>query len=59
RSVVKTCVYFVALASVRPVRLEAIFDEARWVGVDTARSLVEFDADRQVVDLVDAWLAHR
>ncbi|MCI4333357.1 MAG: NUDIX domain-containing protein [Thermoplasmata archaeon] len=59
RSVVKTCVYFVALASVRPVRLEAIFDEARWVGVDAARSLVEFDADRQVLDLVDAWLAHR
>ena len=59
RSVVKTCVYFVALASVRPVRLEPIFDEARWVGVDAARSLVEFDADRQVLDLVDAWLAHR
>ncbi|MFI5414762.1 MAG: NUDIX domain-containing protein, partial [Candidatus Lutacidiplasmatales archaeon] len=53
RSVVKTCVYFVALASVRPVRLEAIFDEARWVGVDAARSLVEFDADRQVLHLVD------
>jgi 8-oxo-dGTP pyrophosphatase MutT (NUDIX family) len=59
RSVVKTCVYFVAPTTVRPVHPEPIFDQARWVSFDAARSLVEFDADRRVLDLVDAWVAQR
>ncbi|MCI4325608.1 MAG: NUDIX domain-containing protein [Thermoplasmata archaeon] len=59
RSVVKTCVYFVALTTVRPVHPEPIFDQARWVSFGEARSLVEFEADRRVLDLVDAWVSQR
>lgn len=59
RSVVKTCIYFVALAARGPVHPEAGFDEGRWVTLDAARTLVEFDADRAVLDLVDRWLATR
>jgi 8-oxo-dGTP pyrophosphatase MutT (NUDIX family) len=59
RSVVKTCVYFVALTPVRPVRPEPIFGQARWVPISEARALVEFDADRKVLDLVDSWLSKR
>jgi 8-oxo-dGTP pyrophosphatase MutT (NUDIX family) len=59
RSVVKTCVYFVALTPVRTVRPEPIFDQARWVPFGEARSLVEFEADRRVLDLVDAWVSQR
>jgi bis(5'-nucleosidyl)-tetraphosphatase len=57
RSVVKTVVYFVVPTSVRAVRPEPIFDTARWVPVDDARGLVEFDADRKVIELVEQWLA--
>jgi 8-oxo-dGTP pyrophosphatase MutT (NUDIX family) len=57
RSVVKTVVYFVVPTPVRPIRPEPIFDTARWVPVDEARALVEFDADRKVIDLVEQWLA--
>jgi 8-oxo-dGTP pyrophosphatase MutT (NUDIX family) len=57
RSVVKTVVYFAVPAHVRPVRPEPIFDEAKWVPVEEARRLVEFEADRKVIDLVEAWLS--
>jgi 8-oxo-dGTP pyrophosphatase MutT (NUDIX family) len=55
-SVVKTVVYFVVESVKGPVRPESGFDEARWVNVEAARSLLEFDADRQVLDLAVNWL---
>jgi 8-oxo-dGTP pyrophosphatase MutT (NUDIX family) len=57
RSVVKTVVYFLVTAPVRPVRPEHLFDRAEWVPLAVARDRLEFDADRAVLDLVEKWLA--
>jgi 8-oxo-dGTP pyrophosphatase MutT (NUDIX family) len=57
KSVVKSVVYFFARSPVRPVRPEPLFDDGRWVSLEIARELVEFDADRDVIDLVARHLA--
>lgn len=48
-NVLKTCVYFLATAADRSVRLEGVFDRAEWVSIDRALDLVAYEADRTVL----------
>lgn len=48
-NVLKTCVYFLARAADRLVRLEEVFDRAEWVSIDRALDLVPYEADRTVL----------
>lgn len=52
RSVVKVVVYFLMPASVRPVRPERIFDQGRWFDIEAAAEVLEFDSDKEVLELV-------
>jgi 8-oxo-dGTP pyrophosphatase MutT (NUDIX family) len=54
-NVVKTVVYFVVPLPRRPVQPESGFDEGRWVTFEEAAPMLEFPADREVLDLVARW----
>ena len=58
-SIVKSVVYFLVPRPREPVRPESGFDEGRWVGRVDAPRLLEFEADRQVLDLVARWAQNR
>ncbi len=50
QSVVKTTIYFLGRTAPAPLRLEPLFDAARWCPIAEARALVPFDEEKQVLD---------
>jgi len=59
RSVVKTAIYFEGRSASGPLRLEPVFDSARWCSVAEARTLVAYDDERAAVDALARSLAAR
>ena len=51
-NVVKTSVYFLGSCSTQRPNLEALFDDHRWTDLASARALVPYDTDREVLDAV-------
>jgi 8-oxo-dGTP pyrophosphatase MutT (NUDIX family) len=56
RNVFKTAVYFLAFSADRNVQLESTFDAHRWTDLATARGLVRYDLDRQVLAAAESAL---
>lgn len=56
-SVLKTSVYFLATTPTRTLRLESTFDGGRWLPAPQARSLLPFEAERNVLTAAIAHLS--
>jgi bis(5'-nucleosidyl)-tetraphosphatase len=59
RSVVKTSIYFLGFSPRDEAKLEAGFDEFRWVRPSAAYSMVAFDLDRDVIAAAEQRLTDR
>lgn len=51
-NVVKTSIYFWGSCARGPLNLEALFDAHTWTDLPSARELVPYDTDRDVLDAV-------
>ncbi|MCI4347956.1 MAG: NUDIX domain-containing protein [Thermoplasmata archaeon] len=58
RNVLKTSVYFLALAENGRLKLESTFDEARWEPAAVAASLLRFETDRRMLAAAVNQLDH-